>query len=146
MRIRAIVLTAVVAAVFPLFGTAELQAQESGAELWGRTCTRCHNARAPNERTDREWTTIVQHMRARANLTRSEAGAILEFLQAANAPEAGAVARTAPSKPSSARSETATVANATAPASRASARLSAEELEALIAYLGRIAQKEAPAP
>lgn len=78
-------LTAILVGLSPLVG-GELQAQESGAELWGRTCTRCHNGRAINERTDREWATIVNHMRARANMTRSDARTILEFLQATNTP------------------------------------------------------------
>lgn len=81
-------LTAILVGLSPLVG-GELQAQESGAELWGRTCTRCHNGRAINERTDREWATIVSHMRARANLTRSDARSILEFLQATNTPAGG---------------------------------------------------------
>lgn len=55
-----------------------------GAQIYGRQCVRCHNARSPMERTDREWLTIVNHMRARANLTRAEARALVFFLQATN--------------------------------------------------------------
>lgn len=58
-----------------------------GARVWADNCTRCHNARSPMERTDRQWATIVAHMRARANLTRSEANAVSVYLQAINAPE-----------------------------------------------------------
>ena len=58
-----------------------------GARVWADNCTRCHNARSPMERNDRQWATIVAHMRARANLTRSEANAVSVYLQAINAPE-----------------------------------------------------------
>lgn len=58
-----------------------------GARVWADNCMRCHNARSPMERTDRQWVTIVAHMRARANLTRSEANAVSVYLQAINAPE-----------------------------------------------------------
>ncbi len=55
-----------------------------GARVYGTTCGSCHNARSPLERTDRQWTVIVNHMRARANLTGSETRAVLAFLQATN--------------------------------------------------------------
>lgn len=55
-----------------------------GARLWSMTCNSCHNARSPLERTDRQWTVIVSHMRTRANLTKSEAEAVKAFLQASN--------------------------------------------------------------
>ncbi len=55
-----------------------------GARVYGNTCGSCHNARSPLERTDRQWTVIVNHMRARANLTGSESRAVLAFLQATN--------------------------------------------------------------
>lgn len=55
-----------------------------GAELYGQTCGRCHNPRPSTERTDREWATIMGHMRARANLSRTDAEALLAFLQATN--------------------------------------------------------------
>lgn len=93
---RGFTLTAIAAGLVLLAGTSELRAQQSGVQLWGRTCSRCHNTRPLNERTDREWATIVNHMRARANLTRSDARAILEFLQAANPSEAGRLSRAAP--------------------------------------------------
>ncbi|HSG47702.1 MAG TPA: hypothetical protein VLA43_07825 [Longimicrobiales bacterium] len=66
-------------------------AQESGAALIGEgaqvfaaNCTRCHNARAGNERSDAHWVPITLHMRARANLTGRQARAVLAFLQATN--------------------------------------------------------------
>lgn len=58
-----------------------------GAEVWAGTCMRCHNARPSAERTDAQWVTIVNHMRARANLTRTQARSVTVFLQATNLPE-----------------------------------------------------------
>lgn len=57
-----------------------------GARVWANNCTRCHNARPPQERTDAEWATIMLHMRARANLTRTDAGLVTSFLTATNLP------------------------------------------------------------
>jgi mono/diheme cytochrome c family protein len=61
-----------------------------GAVLWANNCGRCHNVRSPTERTDTEWVTILMHMRARANLTRHQADAVLAYLQATNTAEAPA--------------------------------------------------------
>lgn len=55
-----------------------------GAELFSRTCQRCHNPRSPAERTDREWVIIMQHMQTRANLTRKQANLVRDFLLASN--------------------------------------------------------------
>lgn len=55
-----------------------------GAELFSRTCQRCHNPRGPAERTDREWVIIMQHMQTRANLTREQANLVRDFLLASN--------------------------------------------------------------
>ncbi len=55
-----------------------------GAELFSRTCQRCHNPRGPAERTDREWVIIMQHMQTRANLTRNQAELVRDFLLASN--------------------------------------------------------------
>lgn len=55
-----------------------------GAELFSRTCQRCHNPRSPGERNDREWVIIMQHMETRANLTRDRARAVRAFLLASN--------------------------------------------------------------
>ena len=55
-----------------------------GAELFSRTCQRCHNPRGPAERTDREWVIIMQHMQTRANLTRKQARLVRDFLLASN--------------------------------------------------------------
>lgn len=61
-----------------------------GARVWASNCTRCHNARPSQERTDGQWLTIVLHMRARANLTRADANVVATFLQATNLPESPA--------------------------------------------------------
>ncbi|MCH8866902.1 MAG: cytochrome c [Proteobacteria bacterium] len=58
--------------------------RKDGARAWAQNCMRCHNIRDPQERSDREWETIVHHMRVRANLTAEEHRLILEFLKAAN--------------------------------------------------------------
>lgn len=55
-----------------------------GAELYSRTCQRCHNPRSPAERTDREWVMIMQHMQTRANLTRVQSNLVRDFLLASN--------------------------------------------------------------
>ena len=61
------------------------EAQNSaGALAWSQNCMRCHNLRNPNERSDREWVVIVDHMRVRGNLTAEESRLILRFLQSAN--------------------------------------------------------------
>ncbi len=55
-----------------------------GARVYGGMCGRCHNPRSPLERSDRDWVTIVNHMRIRANLTGQQVKAVLAFLQATN--------------------------------------------------------------
>ena len=55
-----------------------------GAEVYGYSCGRCHNARAAVERTDRAWEAVVDHMRVRANLTGGEARAVTAFMRALN--------------------------------------------------------------
>lgn len=85
--IRTTALVAALAAL-PALATAQQQpdpeAMARGGQLYGQTCARCHNPRPATERSDREWTTVVLHMRARANLTKADAEAILVFLQATN--------------------------------------------------------------
>lgn len=60
-----------------------------GAELFSRTCQRCHNPRSPAERTDREWVIIMQHMQTRANLTRVQSNLVRDFLLASNDADQG---------------------------------------------------------
>lgn len=105
-----------------------------GARVWANNCTRCHNARPSQERTDGQWRTIVLHMRARANLTRADAELVTTFLQATNLPEVAA----APGAPApTATSEVEPEAGAHDPADgKAEAEgQGAPELAALIAYL-----------
>lgn len=72
---------------------AVLQAQQDarkvgeGAQVYAQNCSRCHNARSGTERSDGDWVPIIAHMRARANLSKSQAEAVLAFLQATNLPE-----------------------------------------------------------
>ena len=55
-----------------------------GARTYGRVCGSCHNARSPLERSDRDWATIINHMRVRGNMTGVQARNVLAFLQATN--------------------------------------------------------------
>lgn len=73
-------------------GAQDMAAVAEGAKLYGQNCVRCHSARSPTERTDREWVTIVNHMRARANMRKSEAQAMIAYLQATNLPETSGTA------------------------------------------------------
>lgn len=65
---------------------AEPQAQATvrGAELWRQACNRCHVRRPPRQFTAEQWPVIVNHMRSRAALTRSEAEAVAAFLREAS--------------------------------------------------------------
>jgi mono/diheme cytochrome c family protein len=56
-----------------------------GARIYGDVCGSCHNARSPLERDDRDWVTIMNHMRIRANMTGQQVQDVLAFLQATNA-------------------------------------------------------------
>lgn len=103
-----------------------------GAKVWAQNCTRCHNARASTERTDRDWFTIVAHMRARANLTRSQATAVATFLTATNEPIA---APSSPENTAPADSATAAAAKVVIPTT-----LTPEQRKRLLAYLARIRQ------
>jgi mono/diheme cytochrome c family protein len=69
----------------------------AGAGVYASTCARCHNARPGAEHSDADWVPIVMHMRARANLSKTQAAAVLAFLQATNAPEPGSATPAAPS-------------------------------------------------
>jgi len=53
---------------------------DSGAQLWGNTCSRCHNQRSAQEFTAQQWPLIVNHMRTHQDLTKSEAEAIAAYL------------------------------------------------------------------
>lgn len=60
----------------------EKKTQYSGAELYAMHCNRCHPERYATERTASQWTTLLLHMRVRANIPAEQAKAILKFLQA----------------------------------------------------------------
>ncbi|MGD0767147.1 MAG: hypothetical protein ABSB42_02885 [Tepidisphaeraceae bacterium] len=66
---------------FALFGPPP---QKSGVQLWSENCSRCHNARPPEEFSGAQWEVIVHHMRLRANLSGPEAREIVKFLQASS--------------------------------------------------------------
>lgn len=55
-----------------------------GARTYGKVCGSCHNARSPLERSDRDWITIINHMRVRANMTGTQVRDVLAFVQATN--------------------------------------------------------------
>lgn len=99
-----------------------------GARLWAANCTRCHNARSPAERTDRQWVTVVNHMRARANMTRAEAKAIVAYLQAVNLPPSVAVRGSIKLKPISAHGADTESRAKAGPRQRALATLTAPPL------------------
>lgn len=72
-------------------GAGPLQAQHHpdfvlGAQVYGgeKAGHPPHNVRAPNERNDEDWQTIVLHMRMRAGMTGPEARGLLYFLQVTN--------------------------------------------------------------
>jgi len=79
--------------VLPLVGMAqESGSVAEGARVYGDVCGNCHNARSPLERSDRDWVTIVNHMRVRGNMTGKQARDVLAFLQATNNDPAQSVA------------------------------------------------------
>ena len=49
-----------------------------GDDAYKANCSRCHLA--PRKFSDRQTTTILMHMRARANMTAAETDAILQYL------------------------------------------------------------------
>jgi len=67
-------------------------AQESGAEMWGRACARCHRAQPPNKYDADTWRAIMRHMSLNARLTPQEEEAITGFLVGAARPIAAAPA------------------------------------------------------
>lgn len=65
-------------------------AQESGAEIWGRTCNKCHLAQPVNKYQADEWRAIMRHMALNARLTPAEEEAVTEFLMSVARPVADA--------------------------------------------------------
>jgi hypothetical protein len=62
-------------------GNKQEEVKLSGAELYAINCNRCHPERYAPERTAEQWSTILLHMRTRANLPAEQARVILHFLQ-----------------------------------------------------------------
>jgi len=56
-------------------------AKLSGADLYAINCNRCHAERYPKEFQSSQWTTLLTHMRVRANIPASQAREILKYLQ-----------------------------------------------------------------
>jgi mono/diheme cytochrome c family protein len=84
IRGLAAAMTVAVTLGMPQGASAQTEAIAEGARVYGSTCGRCHNARSPLERSDRDWVTIINHMRVRANMTGSQTRNVLAFLQATN--------------------------------------------------------------
>jgi mono/diheme cytochrome c family protein len=78
-----VLLGAVLLCLPPQAGAGEKKAP-SGGELYAQNCGRCHEPRPPLERTDKEWRTLILHMRVRANLTGEDARRIVQFMQKMN--------------------------------------------------------------
>ncbi len=92
-RTGAALLASLLLLVAPRAGTAqESGSVAEGARVYGDVCGNCHNARSPLERSDRDWVTIVNHMRVRGNMTGQQARNVLAFLQATNNDPAESVA------------------------------------------------------
>lgn len=67
-------------------------AQESGAEMWGRACGRCHRPLPPNKYEADDWRAIMRHMALNARLTPQEEESITQFLISAARPIASSPA------------------------------------------------------
>ena len=53
----------------------------TGAELYTINCNRCHAERYPTEFTAGQWSTLMTHMRVRANLPAKQAKEILKYMK-----------------------------------------------------------------
>lgn len=83
--LKVTVATVVLFAVLIQTGHAQQsKAVSEGARVYGSMCGRCHNPRSPLERSDRDWVTIINHMRVRGNLTGGQVRDVLAFLKATN--------------------------------------------------------------
>lgn len=61
-------------------------AQESGADIWARTCGSCHRQQPPSKYDADSWRAIMGHMALNARLTSAEEAAVREFLMGAARP------------------------------------------------------------
>lgn len=73
----------------PSVSNAQTGSLAEGARTYGRLCGSCHNARSPLERSDRDWVTVINHMRVRANMTGQQVRDVLAFVQGTNEDPAG---------------------------------------------------------
>lgn len=86
MYMRIVAMAGALFLALPAVASAQAAGMAEGARAYSNNCTRCHNVRPPAERTDLQWRIIVNHMRARANLTRTQAESVMVYLQAVNSP------------------------------------------------------------
>ncbi len=63
--------------------TSSAAAQESGADVWARSCGRCHRQQPPNKYDADSWRAIMGHMALNARLTSDEETAVRQFLMGA---------------------------------------------------------------
>lgn len=108
-----------------------------GAQIYGSHCMRCHNLRSPAEFTDLSWRTIIAQMRARANLTRAQARAVLAFVQATNGTD-GPGSPTSPPGDADASTSSPVSPTAAKPAPADGGGLSPAQRAALRAYVARL--------
>lgn len=96
---KALRLTAVMAVAFTVCGEYTLTAADdtakadakttrptaekklTGAELYAVNCNRCHQERYPTEFTSAQWSTLMTHMRVRAQLPAKQAKLILKYMK-----------------------------------------------------------------
>lgn len=69
-----------------LVAASSAMAQESGAEVWARSCGRCHRALPTTKYDADSWRAIVGQMALYARLTPDEEAAVREFLVGAARP------------------------------------------------------------
>ncbi len=84
MRVFILIVTVI---LFGRYALSSAGAEElNGAVVWEQHCGSCHNFRAPNERSDYDWSIVVAHMRSVGFLTGRQQRAVEKFLQDNNNP------------------------------------------------------------
>ncbi|MFQ5575200.1 MAG: c-type cytochrome, partial [Terriglobia bacterium] len=73
-------------ALMLLAAASPVAAQQSGAEIWARTCGNCHRAQPPNKYHADFWRAVMGHMALNARLTKEEEQAVTEWLMATARP------------------------------------------------------------
>lgn len=86
MYMRIVAMAGALLLAIPAVASAQAAGMVEGARVYSNNCTRCHNIRPPAERSDIQWRIIVNHMRARANLTATQAEWVMIYLQTVNGP------------------------------------------------------------